>query len=71
MACAQETVRVPLTEVDEASSWSGESYEEDRKNLYRTPAEEEVSEGEDGLSHHGDPDQEVEVIEDPSSGEAV
>ena len=66
---SRENVRVAITEVGDASSWSVMTVGE-RDDLHLAPAEEETPEGEDGLSHHGDPGTEVEVVEDLGSGEA-
>ena len=54
-------VQVPTVEVDDASSWSREEENESILHPRLTPVEEDHSEGEDGSSHHGDPDSEAEV----------
>lgn len=60
-------VRVPITEVDDASSWSSADIEGSRDDLHQVLVEEGTSVGENGLRHPCDADQEVEVIEDHSS----
>lgn len=62
----RETVRVPITVVDDASSWSGGDEDADDIHHHLSTAEEEASDGGDGFSHHGDPEVEVEAIEGPS-----
>ena len=57
-------VKMDIVEVDDASSWSSEEDGVEGEHLCLNPAEEEASEGEDGLSHHGDPGPEVEIIDD-------
>ena len=53
-----------IVEVDDASSWSEENSDVGEVDLHLAPAEEEDSEGGNGLGHHGDPELEVEVVED-------
>ena len=50
------SVRVPIVEVDEASSWSSGDSDNGDVDLHLMPAEEEESEGGNGLGHHGDPE---------------
>ena len=51
-----ESVRVTRVEVDDASSWPEENSDMGEVDLHLAPAEEEESEGGNGLGHHGDPE---------------
>ena len=62
-------MRVPITEVDYASSRSGDDSGEKGNDLHLALVQEVTSDGEDGMSHHGDPDTEVEVVEAPGRDE--
>ena len=59
-----ECVRMDIEEVDDASSWSNESNDPGNVDLHLAPADEDESEGGNGLGHHGDPELEVKVVED-------
>ena len=66
-----ECIGVPITEINDASSWSSVGDEDPRETpvvieQLLMPAEEEGEADDNGFGRHGDSENEVEVLEEPN-----